>query len=152
MDRRTKFKQDLSPVYLPYYEALCDVLPLHWQPYQGYRTFEQQAGLYAQGRHVPGKIVTMARGGESAHNYGCASDWILWDIENKPVWIEKDDPAWQEYVDAIEKVGLQPGKAFGDIDHNELKIDCSWKNDVLGVWKKGGMDAAQTFLKHRQTA
>jgi LAS superfamily LD-carboxypeptidase LdcB len=41
---------------------------------QGYRTFEEQDALYAQGRTQPGPIVTNARGGQSYHNYGLAID------------------------------------------------------------------------------
>lgn len=39
-----------------------------------YRTREEQARLYAQGRTVRGDIVTYARPGESPHNYGLAID------------------------------------------------------------------------------
>lgn len=41
------------------------------QPFltQTYRSFEEQARLYAQGRTAPGRIVTNARPGESLHNY-----------------------------------------------------------------------------------
>jgi hypothetical protein len=41
---------------------------------QGFRTFEAQEALYAQGRTTPGNIVTWARGGESNHNFGFAID------------------------------------------------------------------------------
>ena len=41
------------------------------------RTFEEQAGLYAQGRTKPGKIVTNAPAGKSYHNYGLAVDIVL---------------------------------------------------------------------------
>ncbi len=34
-----------------------------------YRSFEEQNKLYAQGRTVPGQVVTKARGGQSPHNY-----------------------------------------------------------------------------------
>ncbi|HAT80149.1 MAG TPA: peptidase M15 [Flavobacterium sp.] len=40
----------------------------------GYRTFAQQASLYAQGRTMPGTIVTNAPAGYSWHNYGRAFD------------------------------------------------------------------------------
>jgi peptidoglycan LD-endopeptidase CwlK len=41
----------------------------------GTRTYDEQNQLYAQGRTVPGKIVTNARGGYSNHNFG-----VAWDI------------------------------------------------------------------------
>ncbi len=40
----------------------------------GFRTYEEQAALYAQGRTAPGNIVTNARPGYSNHNFGIAFD------------------------------------------------------------------------------
>lgn len=40
----------------------------------GLRTYAEQDALYAQGRSVPGKIVTNAKGGYSNHNFGIAFD------------------------------------------------------------------------------
>lgn len=40
-----------------------------------YRDIQSQDNLYAQGRAIPGKIVTNARGGYSCHNFGCAFDF-----------------------------------------------------------------------------
>lgn len=54
-------------------EALADT---PYEPYifEGYRTPERQAELYAQGRTKPGAIVTNAAPGESRHNSGNAVD------------------------------------------------------------------------------
>ena len=41
------------------------------------RSFAEQDALYAQGRSIPGKIVTKAKGGQSYHNYGLAIDIVL---------------------------------------------------------------------------
>lgn len=40
----------------------------------GFRTYEEQAALYAQGRTAPGPQVTKARPGYSNHNFGIAFD------------------------------------------------------------------------------
>ena len=40
----------------------------------GYRSAEEQDALYSVGRTRPGKIVTNAQAGQSAHNYGLAVD------------------------------------------------------------------------------
>lgn len=40
----------------------------------GFRSFDEQTTLYNQGRTTPGKIVTNAKAGQSAHNYGLAVD------------------------------------------------------------------------------
>lgn len=41
-----------------------------------HRDNESQDALYAQGRSMPGRIVTNAKGGESWHNYRCAVDFV----------------------------------------------------------------------------
>lgn len=44
----------------------------------GFRSFAEQDKLYAQGRTNKSKpIVTNARGGYSAHNYGLAIDFVI---------------------------------------------------------------------------
>ena len=40
----------------------------------GLRSYEEQDKLYAQGRTVPGNIITKAKGGYSNHNFGIAFD------------------------------------------------------------------------------
>ena len=40
----------------------------------GFRTYEEQAALYARGRTAPGNVVTNARPGYSNHNFGIAFD------------------------------------------------------------------------------
>ncbi|MBO6051080.1 MAG: M15 family metallopeptidase [Bacteroidales bacterium] len=43
---------------------------------QGYRTFQEQDNLYAQGRTLGGNVVTNAKGGQSTHNFGLAFDIV----------------------------------------------------------------------------
>ena len=57
---------------------------------QGLRTIEEQDALYAQGRTIPGSIVTKAKGGSSYHNYGLAIDIC---------WLYKDDNGDYKYDD-----------------------------------------------------
>ena len=40
----------------------------------GLRTYAEQDALYAQGRTIPGNVVTNARAGHSNHNFGIAFD------------------------------------------------------------------------------
>jgi peptidoglycan L-alanyl-D-glutamate endopeptidase CwlK len=42
----------------------------------GYRSFDRQNELYAQGRTKAGSIVTNAKGGDSLHNFGMAFDVV----------------------------------------------------------------------------
>lgn len=68
------------------------------------RTWEEQDGLYAQGRTKPGKIVTNARGGESFHNYGCAFDFVPL-VAGKPAW--SDTNLYRKAGVIAESVGLE---------------------------------------------
>lgn len=148
-ERRAHFRQGLSTLYLPFYDALCSTLSSSWQPYSAGRDFAAQDFLFAQGRTVaPIGIqhrVTNARGGESAHNYLCGSDWTWFEGETL-CWLTKEDPRWKEYVDAVTRTGLRPGAEFGDVDHNELKLSCSWPQ-VLLHYKQGGMTQAQQHIQ-----
>jgi peptidoglycan LD-endopeptidase CwlK len=79
---------------------------------QGLRTWEQQDELYAQGRTLPGKIVTNARGGESWHEFGVAVDVVPMDQEPpKPDW-DVSHPVWQNLVSEAQLLGLTSGSCF----------------------------------------
>lgn len=148
MDHRANYRVGLSPLYVSLYDALCAELPDDWQPYCGLRSFVGQDALYMQGRTLPGRIVTMARGGLSPHQYGCASDWCLWDAQGRPQWPSVKDEKWQEYANAIEKVGLAWGGDFShpDCPHNELPISVTW-SAVFAAYNAGRMEGAQAFIQ-----
>lgn len=145
-DRRIKFRQGLSSLYLPYYDALCGLLMPEWQPYSGFRTPEEQTALYMKGREIPGSRVTNAKAWESPHNYGCGSDWCLWDPAGVPWWPSPESGLWAPYRYAIEKVGLKAGADWGDFPHNELSLACSWRH-ILIAYQQGGMTAAQQKIE-----
>ncbi|AQX06870.1 peptidoglycan L-alanyl-D-glutamate endopeptidase [Elizabethkingia meningoseptica] len=97
---------------------------------QGFRTFQEQAKLYAQGRTLPGKKVTNARPGQSIHNYGLAVDMCLvidgktisWDIAKD--WDNDRIADWKECVNVFAKYGWEWGgswKTFKDYPHFEKK-------------------------------
>lgn len=69
------------------------------------RPLEDQAALYAQGRTTPGKIVTNARPGQSAHNFGLAID-IVPIANGKPDW-DGSHPIWQRIGALGQARGLQ---------------------------------------------
>jgi peptidoglycan L-alanyl-D-glutamate endopeptidase CwlK len=73
-----------------------------------YRSNEEQAALYAQGRTKPGAIVTNARPGDSYHNWRCAFDVVP--LRNgKPVWgtTGPDGDLWRKIGEMGETVGLE---------------------------------------------
>lgn len=51
---------------------------LPFRLFEGRRSEDRQAWLYASGRTRPGPIVTKAGPGDSYHQYGLAGDYVLW--------------------------------------------------------------------------
>lgn len=124
--RIEEIRKGLHPLYQPYFDALCYELDDDWIPYSGFRSFVQQDALYMQGRTQPGKIVTHAQGGDSPHNWGCASDFTIFDQEGNPTWSHS---FWDEYALVVRKIGLTWGGdffKFPDRPHNELAIGITW--------------------------
>jgi peptidoglycan L-alanyl-D-glutamate endopeptidase CwlK len=73
-----------------------------------YRDHESQDALYAQGRTMPGKIVTKARAGQSWHNHRLAFDVVP--LRNgKPVWSTSgaDGELWAKVGEIGKKCGLE---------------------------------------------
>ena len=95
------------------------------------RTMEEQAVCYAQGRTTPGHIVTRAKPGQSAHNYGLAID-IVPIVAGKLIW-DETNPLWQ----TIGHLGLDhglvwygaPNAPFHEDPHFEMK---GWR-EIAGV-------------------
>lgn len=80
------------------------------------RSWDEQDALYAKGRTVMGegatpvkrpmgRIVTNAKGGQSAHQYGLALDFVIMD-KGKPDWSGTSD-AWNQAIDLAQKHGMQ---------------------------------------------
>jgi peptidoglycan LD-endopeptidase CwlK len=98
---------------------------------QGFRSFEYQNQLYAQGRFGnPGPIVTNAKGGRSFHNYGLAIDFALLLPDGKSVsWDTVRDGDrdgqrdWFEVAAIGKKLGFEWGgdwERFIDMPHLQL--------------------------------
>ena len=79
------------------------------------RSFEVQNELYTQGRTKKGAIVTNAKGGESAHNYGLAFDVAVL-VDGQINWDKKH---YQKMGEICTSLGLVWGGSFGDYGHIE---------------------------------
>ena len=81
-----------------------------------YRDCEQQNRLYAQGRTIPGNIVTNAKCGQSSHNIKRAVDVV--EFKNGvPLW---KNPHWERIGELGEAQGLEWGgrwRSFVDKPH-----------------------------------
>lgn len=69
------------------------------------RSPAEQDALYAQGRTTPGRIVTNAKAGQSAHQYGLALNFVVM-VNGKPDWTG-DDPLWNKAISLAQVRGLQ---------------------------------------------
>ena len=88
----------------------------------GFRSFEDQNALYAQGRTKSGNAVTNARGGYSNHNFGLAVDYFLVsDDGSKALWTVNDK--WKRVAAIGKELGFSWGgdwKSFPDYPHLEM--------------------------------
>jgi len=86
-----------------------------------YRDHASQAALYAQGRTIPGNIVTNARPGQSYHNWRVALD-VVPIRAGKPVWgtTGVDGQLWGRVGAIGESCGLEWAgrwKSFREFAH-----------------------------------
>lgn len=92
------------------------------------RGMDEQAALYAQGRTTKGRIVTNAKPGSSAHNFGLAVDVVPM-VNGKPYWdFTRTDPIWTKVGELGQAAGLEwlgaPGSKFVEGAHFQLP---NWK-------------------------
>jgi len=87
---------------------------------EGFRSFERQNELYAQGRTKPGKVVTNAKGGQSQHQYGVAFDVIF---------VKNDYLGDFDKIGKIgESLGLEWGGKFNSItDRPHFQVTLGYK-------------------------
>jgi hypothetical protein len=90
---------------------------------QGMRSWEEQNALYAKGRTVPpiGRkfVVTVAKGGQSYHNFGLAFDIVVLDSVGKADW-DINHPGWRMAGALGKSVGLEwagDWTRFKDLPH-----------------------------------
>jgi peptidoglycan L-alanyl-D-glutamate endopeptidase CwlK len=98
---------DLHPLFKPKAQDFLEAAQaagLDVLIYCTLRGVTEQNELYTHGRTAPGSIVTNARGGQSAHNFGLAFDGVPM-IAGKPAWNDHD--AWTTYGHVASAVGLE---------------------------------------------
>lgn len=120
---------------------LASAQGIHLRITQGMRTIEEQNALYAQGRTLPGKVVTNAKGGDSYHNYGLAFD-VVPIVNGVAQWGSKD---WDKIGKLGESIGLRWGgrfKSIVDKPHFEIGPSISQLKNLLasGKVKNGFVD------------
>lgn len=134
---------DLQVLVRRLFEDMVKVHGLRMKVTEGVRSFEKQAALYAQGRSIPGKIVTNAQPGYSFHHYGLAFDSCF---QGPDPFLEKNQKGyfyWREYGRLAEAHGLVWGGSFRlikDRPHCQYTFGLSI-NECLELHRTGGEDA-----------
>lgn len=124
---------------------LCDTQNIHLRITHGERTFAEQDLLYAQGRTMPGKIVTNAKGGQSWHNFCLAYDVVPLTSDGKANW-DTNDPVWSTVITLGKQAGMEHGIKVGnwiDMPHFQHRLgDLTiaeardlYKRGILHTWK-----------------
>lgn len=127
---------------------LCEAKDINAFLFCGYRSFDKQAELYAQGRTMPGDIVTNARPGYSFHQFGLAID-VVFGGPGKWSW-NKTNP-WEKLWEIGEKYHFHPrGRDIGDSPH----FDRNYGADILDLRTKylerGLISDVWAYLNHLQ--
>lgn len=113
--------------------AACEAAGFPIVVVQTLRTWEEQAALYAKGRSRPGAIVTNAKPGYSAHNFGRAFDVAFRKGQKGVSW----SGPWSKVAQVARGLGLAWGgdwKSFQDKPHFEYL---------------GGLSLAQLRAQHQ---
>ena len=119
------------------------------------RTFAEQQALYDQGRKTAGQIVTKARPGTSAHNYGVAIDFCR-DADAARAGLQPDWDLVDYAVLAEEavKLGLEAAynwASFKEGPHIQLPLGSKGLtfDKLISIYTKGGKAAVFAELdKH----
>lgn len=109
----------------------------------GFRSFEEQTKLYAQGRTTSGKIVTNAKAGQSAHNYGLAVDCAF----QKDGQLSYDLKMYSLIYPIARKLGFELGAdwtGFTDKPHFEHP---QWEKISQGKEPEKGSNMSETALE-----
>lgn len=106
-----------------------------------YRDAEEQNRLYAIGRTVPGRKVTNAKAGQSAHNYRLAFDVVPL-RHGKPVWgtSGEDGALWNKIGTIGESVGLEWAgrwRTFRELPHMQWTGGLTMKQLQAGMHPGG---------------
>ena len=121
--------------------AAADATGLKWVITSGRRTMAEQQELYDQGRFKPGKVVTNAKPGSSAHNFGLAADLAPLNPETGKIWWEAPKGKWRGMADAARKLGLVSGYYFNTIFDAPHVENPKWR-DARAQWQAGEIKIA----------
>jgi len=149
----------LAKLYPPFAEKVLPVLErartegFSIYIFEGMRTIERQAELYAKGRDIKGNVinkklvVTNALPGTSFHNYGLAVD-LVFKVDGEWSWDSK--LPWKRIGEISREIGLEWAGTwlkFSEMPHHQISLPyITWRdlkkwydlNGLANVWKEVG--------------
>lgn len=148
---------DTTLLYLPFFERLMAMLDeahslgAHYWAISGHRSYAEQTRLYEQGRTAPGPIVTNAKAGESAHNFGLAVDFCRDAVLDR----KGLQPDWKpESYDLLGELCTKHGLTWGGHWKTPDRPHVQWGNRVTSAqlepvrdrFEAGGLRAVWEYL------
>jgi peptidoglycan L-alanyl-D-glutamate endopeptidase CwlK len=117
----------------------------------GERSWAEQDELYAQGRTKPGKIVTNAKGGQSAHNFAVAVDFCAdKDVTRAGLQPDWDVAKYGILAEEAEKLGLEAGLRWKFMDAPHIQLPLGKHGITLKIlqdyYHQGGKKAVFAYL------
>lgn len=141
----------LDSVFRDQIVELTFAVPIDTILVYGGRSAEEQQALYDQGRTKPGNIVTKAKPGTSAHNWGLAVDLLpVNPATKKGDWNYED--GFRTIAIKAKEMGLNPGyfwKGFKDSPHIESPRFSTAKAQE---WMRQGRQMVTTTVKKAAAA
>ena len=137
--------ETLEPDFRPLVEQLIAKTEAatnqRWGISDARRTMAQQRAIFAQGRTTPGKVVSNAKPGQSAHNFGYAVD--LW-----PMKADGKNFDWGAKISLFKtmgaiaaELGLTWGGSFRTLFDGAHVESPKWK-ERQAMWKRGEINIA----------
>lgn len=147
------------PLFMQRFEAMLDDAMLQGRAYwcvELYRSYARSDTLFAQGRTAPGPIVTNARGGQSAHNFGIAGDLVLDGYLDRAGLQPDYRPASYDLLGVLAtKHGLVWGGSwhFKDLPHVQVPgfITADDMAPLRRAFDAGGLQAVWAYLDQHLT-
>jgi hypothetical protein len=138
MKRIDTLEPDFKPIVATLLARTEAATNRKWAISDARRTMVQQRDIFAQGRTKPGKVVSNAKPGQSAHNFGYAVD--LWPLKADG---EFDWGASRKLFDAMGAIAVELGLTWGgnfksilDLPH----VECAKWKERQAAWKEGRLE------------
>jgi hypothetical protein len=154
---------DVSMLYPPFLVRLRAMLDEAWRSskrsywvVEGHRSYKRSDELFEQGRTKPGPVVTNAKAGQSAHNFGIAADLVR-DSYLDRAGVQPDyRPESYELLGVLcPKHGLVWGGSwrFKDLPHVQLPgyVTALQLAPLRDAFARGGLSAAWRHVSEENT-